>query len=151
LYFKDYDATFSLRKIFFHFKLKDMKKIKWIAVILISFVLYFLPNISSATLPGVSVPVTSSSDAIKNLKASEFVKLSLKDISKLYGRKLSMKEKISFTIMNKKMKHAIKKDPNLTVKDYLATHRKLGTGWWILIVVIGIILIGFATYFANNN
>ena len=100
-----------------------------------------MPNYSKATLPVVINPVTSFSEELKNLKASEFVKLSLKDISRFSGRKLSLKEKISFTVMNKKMKQAIKKDPNLTVRDYLAANRKLGTGWIILLVIVGILLL----------
>ncbi len=79
----------------------------------------------------------------KALSISEFVKLSAKQFSELTGKKMNMWDKASFSIMKIKMKHDLKKNPNLTLKDYsgVVGKKRLGTGWWILIIIGGIFLI----------
>jgi len=79
----------------------------------------------------------------KNQKLREFIMLSPKDFSKFIGRKMSVKEKISFTLMKANMKHALKKHSNITVSEYLAAQNKIGTVWWILIIAAGIFVLLF--------
>lgn len=90
---------------------------------------------SASTIPSVN------NEQWKNLKAVEFVKLSAKDFSKLSGKKLTLKKKISFLVLRKEMKKEIKKNPNLTVSKYLSHKKKLGTGWIILISAVGTLLL----------
>ena len=59
--------------------------------------------------------------------------LSPEDYTKITGKKMSLTERISFSIMKLRMKHVFRKNPNMTVSEYINTHKKLGTGWWILI------------------
>jgi hypothetical protein len=84
----------------------------------------------------------------KNLKLSEFIMLSAKDYSKVTGKKMNLRERISFSITKQRMKHVLKKNPNMTVNEYMASSGKMGTGWWILIgaaaAVLIILLIGAA-------
>lgn len=77
----------------------------------------------------------------KNLKLSEFIMLSPKDYSKAIGKKMNLRERISFSIMKVRMKHVLKKNPNMTVSEYMASSGKMGKGWWILIGVAGAVLI----------
>ncbi|KAA9038526.1 hypothetical protein FW778_13270 [Ginsengibacter hankyongi] len=86
--------------------------------------------------------VTSSIKDGKNLKVSEFIILSPKDYSKITGKKLNLSERISFSIMKLRMKHVLKNNPNMTVSECMAAHKKPGKGWWILIgAVAGLLLI----------
>lgn len=85
--------------------------------------------------------VTSSTKDGKNLKLNEFIMLSQKDFSRLIGRKMNLKEKISFKLMKANMKHILKKHSNITVNEYLARQNKIGTGWWILIIAAGIFVL----------
>jgi len=87
--------------------------------------------------------VTPSIKDWKNQKLREFIMLSPKDFSKFIGRKMSVKEKISFTLMKANMKHALKKHSNITVSEYLAAQNKIGTVWWILIIAAGIFVLLF--------
>jgi hypothetical protein len=43
--------------------------------------------------------------------------------------------------MKIKMKHAIKKNKNLTMGEYLATSKKLSIGWVVLITVVCVIVL----------
>jgi hypothetical protein len=80
---------------------------------------------------------------ISNIRAIEFVKLSAKEFSAFSGKKLSLRERLYFSLLKIKMKHDLKKNPNLTINDYLSkkSRRHLGTFWWILIIVAGVLLI----------
>jgi hypothetical protein len=121
--------TFTLLvKNHFSLNIQYMKNIKWMHVALFGALVFTIPGNSNALSLVVQKSVTPYSEEWKNLKASEFVKLSLNDFNRLSGRKMNLKEKISFIIMNKGMKHAIKKDRNLTVREYLARHDKIGKG-----------------------
>jgi hypothetical protein len=117
-----------------------MKKIKWPGVIICA-LLFFLPLSSGA----LSVIEHRSTDPVvqswKDLKVSDFIKFSTKDYSRIVGKKLNLKEKISFKIMKVRMKHQLKKQPNLLVGDYLATEGKISTGWLVAIIVVVLILI----------
>ncbi len=90
--------------------------------------------------PGVNKP--GATKAINSIKAIEFVKLSAKDISLITGKKMNIWNRLSFSILKMRMKHDLKKDPNLTIADYTSKNGKhrLGVGWIILsVVALGIL------------
>lgn len=110
--------------------------------VLVIFCLFSFYNLNKvhAAFSTSEIPVTNN-QPWKNLKAVEFVKLSAKNFSKLCGKKLTLKEKISFQVLKMEMKKEIKKNPNLTVSEFLSHKKKLGTGWIILICVVGTVLL----------
>lgn len=116
-----------------------MKNIQWLLVALYCAFTFTMPDNAYAII--APEPVNTGSEVWKNVKAREFVKLSSKDYSLITGKKMNVKDKYSYKIMNKRMKQAIKKNPTLTVSEYMAAEKKIGTGWWIVIGIIGALLI----------
>lgn len=128
-----------------------MKNIKWLPFTFFYIVLFTVCSNASVIIP---TNIITPNETWKNLKASEFVKLSINDFSKITGKKMNLKDKISFIVLNKRMKHALKKNPDLTVDEYLASNKKLGTGWWILIGAVAgaaILLIIAAISFKSSG
>jgi hypothetical protein len=71
----------------------------------------------------------------KYIRASEFVKLSVKEFGLLTGRKLNFMQRLSFNVAKLRMKHDLKKNPNLEITDYLNKLDKdssFGSGWFLL-------------------
>jgi hypothetical protein len=114
-----------------------MKSVILIICCLLAFSNFNKVNASFIITPGSTI----YPETWKNLKASEFVMLSAKDFSKITGKKLSLKDRIAFSVMKIKMKHAIKKNKNLTMGEYLATSKKLSIGWVVLITVVCVIVL----------
>lgn len=117
-----------------NYTISVMKKILVLTCFLAGF---FHINQSNAAfiLPADS---TVYMEAWKNIKLSEFVNLSARDFRKLSGEKMNVLERISFPFMKMKMKKEIKKNPDLTVGQYLETSKKISTGVIILLVLLGI-------------
>lgn len=80
---------------------------------------------------------------IGQMKLSEFVKLSAKDFSSVSGNKLNLKEKIGFSLLKKNMKKTLKKNPDQTVSNYMATADKKNNVW--LFIIIGVVVIAIIT------
>jgi len=67
-----------------------------------------------------------------NIKASEFVKLSAKDFSIITGKKMNMWNRLSFSVLKLKIKHDLKKNPNLYVTDYYFKESdNRNFNWWV--------------------
>ncbi len=66
----------------------------------------------------VTASVSPSASPSKYMKTSEFIKLSPRDFSAITGKKLSFFEKVSLKVLQMKMKHYLKKHPDITVSDY---------------------------------
>ena len=58
----------------------------------------------------------------KYIYANEFIKLSVKEFSLLTGKKLNFIQRLSFNVSKLRMKHDLKKNPNLKITDYLNKH-----------------------------
>ena len=118
--------------------------------ILLRFALCFL-TITTINSYGVSLhnPTTlPNNEVLKYLRGSEVVKLSARQLMELTGKKMNLWEKVSFGIMKVKIKHDLKKYPNLTLKDYYSNKIKnrLGTIWWILIGIAGVLLLAIVIF-----
>ena len=74
----------------------------------------------------------------KYLKASEFIKLSPDEFSKLSGKKLNFFERLSFSITKMRLKHDLKKNPDLLLTDYVKEAKHKGSFDWLWF------LLGFA-------
>ncbi|HEV8081751.1 MAG TPA: hypothetical protein VGP55_01035 [Chitinophagaceae bacterium] len=84
-----------------------------------------------------------------NLNARDFVKLSAKDFSLITGKKMNLWNRISFTFLKVKMKHDLKKNPDLKVNDYYAKEGKKHLSvWWIVGIGIVTLLLIFLIYAA---
>lgn len=120
-------------------KTRRMKKIIFIISCLLAFSGFNSSYASSSVVTNVPAPVVYP-EAWKNLKLSEFIKLTPKNYTDISGKKMTVKERIAFSVIKMKMKRAIKKDQNLTVSEFLAAPGKISTGILILLIV-GIIAI----------
>jgi hypothetical protein len=129
-----------------------MKKIKFLFLFISLLAVTGTNNSYGASIYN-STPNPERYEAIKYLKISELVNLSAKQFSELTGKKMNTWDKLSFKIMKIKIKHDLKKNPNLTLKDYYGSSAKrLGTGWWILIGVgtlLLLLLVGFMIAYAG--
>ena len=81
---------------------------------------------------------------LETMKASDFIKLSVKDYSLITGKKLRLFEKVSFKIMKMKIKHDLKKNPNLLMTDYYKENKRpfKFNFLWFLIGMLGFAPIG---------
>jgi len=81
-------------------------------------------------------------DLLNYVKVSDFVKLSSKQFGELTGKKMTVPEKLSFLILKSQMKHALKKDPDIKIKDYFSKKKStLSVLLWILIGFFALILL----------
>ncbi len=87
------------------------------------------------------------SKALMQMRATDFIALSMKEFARLSNKRLSLKEKIAFSVLKKKLKREIKKNPDLTVGGYLAANRSISTLSWIGIIigVLSLILVIIAS------
>lgn len=111
-------------------------------------ILFFILNLgvfSLNTSYGLSVhsPVKPAIPSLAlSLRADNLIKFSPKQFSELTAKQLNLFQKLSFKILKLKIKHDLKKDPNLTLHDYYGDpgKKKVGAGWGILIIV-GVVLL----------
>lgn len=112
------------------------------ATVAILFLLIFsgLNNVYSATVsqPGF---LNTSTEVWKYKRASEFIKLTAADINHLTGKKMNLLQRFSFFIMKKKMKRALRKNPDLMVSEFLSAPHKLEIIWLIVIIVLALLLL----------
>ena len=91
-----------------------------------------------ATTPATA---TVLPEAVLKMKAADFVKLNARDFAKISGKKMTLKERLAFSILKANLKKAIKDNPDLLVADYIASGaKKISTGAWIAIIA-GVILV----------
>jgi hypothetical protein len=96
---------------------------------------------------------SSGYGSVKNLTAKEFIKLSAHDFSVLTGKKLNVFQRLFFTIAKMRVKHDLKKNPDLKITDYLDKEKK-GNSFnftWLLLGIAGPLiglLTGIAVLFA---
>ena len=116
-----------------------MKKIK--LLLFIAFSLYAFSCVNRAYGFSIIKPAEqpSSLEVFKYLKASEFVKLSVQDFNNLTGKKLNFFQRMSFRITKMKMKHDLKKNPELTITDYVDGDGsfRIDILWLILGLILG--------------
>lgn len=110
------------------------------------FALFLQVNVIHASSVIIPAPTKSNNTTAANVnyfKASEFVKLSAKDFMKLTGKRLNVFQRMSFQIVKLKMKHDLKKNPNLLITDYTKTpsHSKSRFSFlWFILGIAGVIL-----------
>lgn len=103
---------------------------------------------AATTLVAVPATVTPPVDSWEQIKLAEFVKLSPKAFSRLTGKKMNITERAAFGLMKLKMKRAMKNNPELTVKDFMASYKKMKTWLLVVIIVLGAFLLAFLIFAA---
>ena len=101
-------------------------------------------NAITGTNPAYSFSITkaiNSFELMKYAKGSEYIKLSFKQFSKFTGKKETLWNKLSFSIMKMKIKHDLKKNPELNLMDYNKSQHRMSMVMKILAWIIGIALI----------
>ncbi|MEJ7822828.1 MAG: hypothetical protein WKF85_10930 [Chitinophagaceae bacterium] len=85
-----------------------------------------------------TVKPTNSSSLLNYAKGHEFIKLSYKKFATLTGEKKNLWNKISFNVMKLRIRHDLKKNPDLQIKDYVSGNTK--NSWWFRIL-IGVLIL----------
>lgn len=124
-----------------------MKKITFLLLLISFFSITCLNQTYGSSIAELPTN-TDSYEAAKSLSINSIIHLSAKQFSELTGKQMNIWNKLSFSSLKIKMKQDLKKNPNLTLKDYLGKEgkKRLGTGWWILIGVAGIFLLAVLIY-----
>ena len=104
---------------------------------MISLSLLSFTNISAANIAGRAPEHT----ILKNFLLKDVVQWSVGDYEWVTGKKLNLWNRLSFRVAKIKMKHELKTHPDITLKDYTATVRRMGNGLKIASYVIGGLII----------
>lgn len=117
-----------------------MKKVAFILIGL--FFLCAISNTNYAFSFSIIKPAISI-NTIKYLKGAEFIKLSFKQFASITGEKQNLWNNISFNVTKMKIRHDLKKNPDLSITDYTSNRSKhgLSVGLWIAIGIVVLILI----------
>lgn len=106
-----------------------------IYVISVITIIYFSFNIAYGA--DITRPVPEPK-VVAKIMAKDFLKFSATQYAHITGKKMNLWDKLSFQLMKMKMKQEIKKNPELTLNDYMTQEKKkMGRGWWILIGFVG--------------
>lgn len=80
-------------------------------------------------------------ELLEYIKGSEFTKLSFKQFTMLTGENENLWNKLSFNVMKMRVKHDLKKYPELRLSEYNNPKHKMGLGLKILLWAAGIFLL----------
>lgn len=81
-----------------------------------------------------------------NVRVSDFLNLSFKELEKLTGQKMNLVTRLSFKLLKGKMRKAVRKDPAITLNHFLNSQKKMKTWLLILLIVLGAILLAFIIF-----
>ncbi|HSN59560.1 MAG TPA: hypothetical protein VLR49_01395 [Ferruginibacter sp.] len=123
-----------------------MKNINWVFVAFLFALLFSARNHAYASYPVEPIKINPGAEVWKNLKARDFVKLSTKEFRSITGQRMSLREKISFKLLKSNIKHQLKTNPDITVYESMVANKKMGVGWWILIGVAVILIVGLIIF-----
>ena len=101
----------------------------------------------STKLPAITPPTfTPLPLLLVDLSVAEFLLLSPKELETRTGRKLSFSEKISLKMIKAQMKKAARKQPDLTVAEFLRSRKNKSAGSAILYILLGAVLVFFVLF-----
>lgn len=73
----------------------------------------------------------TASASLAAMKVSDFTNLSVEEYSILSGTKLTIANRLSFKLLKLKMKHQLKKNPEITVENYFEAERGFSVLWFL--------------------
>jgi hypothetical protein len=111
----------------------------------------FLTALGFCFIVQTALATTVSSGNIRhheypNVRVSDFLNLSVKELEKLTGQKMNLVTRLSFKLLRAKMKKAVKRDPAITVNEFMNSQKKMKTWLLVLIIVLGAILVAFIIF-----
>jgi hypothetical protein len=122
-----------------------------IAILLtMPFLTLFIASSNRAYSASISKPVNTS-ELIKYDQGREFITLSFKQFATLTGQKQNLRNRLSFGIMKLKVKHDLKKNPDLMISEFYRPHERT-PAWkiilWVLVglLVLPLLIIGIADH-----
>ncbi len=121
--------------------MRQINKVLLTGFILLS--IFLQPNntvASSITFHATATATTSKNLPAQYLKAGEFVKLSAKDFGELTGKKLNFFQRLSFGITKLRVKHDLKKNPDLQLTDYNKSSKGSFNFLWFILGLAGPII-----------
>lgn len=89
-----------------------------LVVCMLAFCSLTYQNSFSFSVVRISPPHLESDKSSDYLKASVFIKLTVKDFETASGQKLNFFQKIYFKIVQKQVKHDLKRNPDFLITDY---------------------------------
>lgn len=108
--------------------------------VLVILILLVSNNGFSLSIVKTSPPGSDVSPAtIDYLRASVFVKLSVKEFQAMTGRRLNLPQKIYFKIIQRRLKHELKRNPDLLITQYYNEQKakfKLDLLWFVVAAII---------------
>ena len=117
-----------------------MKRVKQLLLILCFFYYPWFNFSYGSVVPNPSIESSVSSGWEPGLMLSEFVKTSPQELKAITGEKLNFQERLSFKIVQGRMKRYLKHHPDILVTDYLQTDeandRNLNFRWFFLVAAI---------------
>lgn len=89
-----------------------------------------------------ALPVRIPEGPWQEWKISAFIKLNPSDFSRLSGRRMNPVQRFAFGMVKQKMKKELKRNQDMTVREFLSEPRKL-TKWWqiAILVVLAVLMI----------
>jgi len=124
-----------------------MKKIK--LIMLAVFSIYAFAGFNSSY--GFSIVKPDPSALWKYMKASEFVKLSPKEFTAITGQKLNFFQRMQFNLTKMRMKHDLKKNPDLKITDYMKAGGSSSFQMDILWLILGFLIIGVILAYVTHQ
>lgn len=103
----------------------------------------------TALLFAVESKATVSNNKIPNLNSlylSDVIRLSPHDIYKLTGHKMSLREKIAFSLSKHSMKKVLHKHGNLSFREFMSLKKDPGVLGGIFMVIGAIVLFVFLLF-----
>lgn len=99
----------------------------------------------AAVINSSAVPVFDfeNEDPLAGMLLRDIVNISAKEFSRLTGKKMTLKERIAFSLIKPKMKKELKKDPGISVRDFLASRKKMKTVLVVLLILLIILAVAF--------
>lgn len=123
--------------------LKTFMGIKFLRSPFIVFFTFLLATYNGFSF-SIAKPIISENHifpaSIDYLRASVFVKLSAKEFEKITGKKLNLPQRIYFKIVQRKLKHELRKNPDLLITKYYEPQKakiKFDALWFVIAAFIG--------------
>jgi len=76
-----------------------------------------------------------------DMKLKDLLSLNAKEYGQLTGKKMSLKEKLAYTLLKGKMKKALKKNPDMTTVEFMDSLGAMNTAAWIILGVVVLALL----------